>query len=99
MLYYRFGSPLKKKKFNYFTVMIAENIFELFMKENFSRTEKEWITEGIDWEIINRFQIRNIFWDVISTSETSNLRKYWWDRLTKLRAEEMFKSKKNRNPL
>jgi hypothetical protein len=47
MLYYWFGSSLKQKKCNYFMAMNAENIFELFMEENFPRENKAFITKGI----------------------------------------------------
>jgi hypothetical protein len=51
MFYYRFGSSIKRKKANYFAAMNAENIFELFMEENFSRNNKALITKELNGKL------------------------------------------------
>jgi hypothetical protein len=95
MFYYKFGSSLNGKKSNYFLSMKAETIFELFLRENFPSNCNSMYSLGIDWIIIKRYRIKNIFWNKDAVSETSELRKNYWDELLKLRTNLILKSRKS----
>jgi hypothetical protein len=93
MQYYKFGSWLKKKNSNYFLSFKTETILELFLRENFPDDCNSMLSEGIDRELIKRYQIQNIFWNENAVSEASKFRKKYWDELLKIRAKLILKSK------
>jgi hypothetical protein len=93
MLYYKFGSSLKKKNSNYFLSFKTETILELFLREDFPDDCKAMFSDGIIWELVKRYQIQIIFWNENAISETSKFRKKCWDELLKIRAKLIFKSK------
>jgi hypothetical protein len=93
MLYNKFGSSLKKKNSNYFLSLKTETILELFLRENFPDNCNSMFSEGIDWELVKRYQIQNIFWNENAASETSKFRKKCWDELLKIRTKLILKSK------
>jgi hypothetical protein len=99
MLYYKFGSSLKKKNSNYFLSFKAETILELFLRENFPNNRNSMFSKGIDWELIKRYQIQNIFWNKDADSETSKFRKMWWDELLKRRTNLILKSRKSQTSI
>jgi hypothetical protein len=52
-----------------------------------------WESNCINWEIFEKFNICNIYWDKNAISNTSKIRSCLWDKLLNLHAKFISKSK------
>jgi hypothetical protein len=91
--YYRFVSSLRRKKHDYLLEMKSETILSLFLKENFPRENILWGSNCINWEIFEKFNICNIYWDKNAISNTTKSRGCLWDKLLNLHTKFISKSK------
>jgi hypothetical protein len=67
--------------------MKAETILNLFLKENFPKSIFLLMSKCIDWNIFEKFQIYNIFWNNKAISNTTKSHICLWNKLINLGAK------------
>jgi hypothetical protein len=79
--------------------MKAEAILSLFLRENFTDNCSSLFSKCSDCYIVEKFKIRQIFWDNTAISSTSKSRRCLWDKLINLRMNFIMKAKNYRERL
>jgi hypothetical protein len=93
LMYYKFGASRKNKKFNYLFQLKSGIIFNLFMMECFLNSSSGEFSHAVNWKIVNKYHIRELFWNDNFVSETSMCGKNLWDMMTNLRANMICKER------
>jgi phenylalanyl-tRNA synthetase alpha subunit len=93
LLYYRFGSSRKKKKYNYLMQLRDEATTKMYDLEKIPKTISE-MNSTIGFRIARKYQIMEIFWEDNVISETTKHRARIWAALYKIRGDIKYKTNK-----
>jgi hypothetical protein len=93
LLYYRFGSSRKKKKYNYLMQIGDEAIIEMYDLEKIGKTISE-MNSPMGFRIARKYQIKEIIWEDNGISETTKHRARIWSALYKLRGDVKYRTSK-----